>query len=309
MCRDEAVCGGAASTGGQSTPPQVAARLELLEPADCQSTTISGSRACGLAGGAGLVGRYGFVVFTVEDRDRLRAALVEAARADARITAAAVTGSGALDATDEWSDIDLAFGVATGVDPGEVRADWTDLMYREHHAVDDLTLTFGATIFGVFLLADTLQVDLAFAPETEFGAVAPTFRLLFGTAVQRTPQTEPSADRLIGMGWLYALHARSSIARGRWWQAEYMISGLRDHVLALACVRHNVPATDGRGMDSLPPDVSAAVAGALVRSLGGPELARAFGAAIAALVAEIKHVDPSRVDRLATSLQALVVPG
>jgi hypothetical protein len=26
------------------------------------------------------------------------------------------------------------------------------------------------------------------------------------------------------MGWLYALHARSSIARGRVWQAEYMIS-------------------------------------------------------------------------------------
>ena len=30
-------------------------------------------------------------------------------------------------------------------------------------------------------------------------------------------------------------------------QAEYMISGMRDHVLALACLRHGVPAVQGRG--------------------------------------------------------------
>lgn len=248
-------------------------------------------------------------MFTIEDRERLRAALVATAHADPRITGAAVTGSGALDATDEWSDIDLAFGVAASVDLGAVRADWTDLMYQEHHAVDHLTLTFGSTVFGVFLLADTLQVDLAFAPEAAFGAVAPSFRLLFGTAVERTPLAEPEADRLIGMGWLHALHARSSIARGRRWQAEYMISGLRDHVLALACVRHGVPATEGRGMDSLPPDVTAAVAGALVRSLDGPELARALGVATAALATEIRHIDASRADRLATPLQDLAVSG
>lgn len=275
----------------------------------CSSDGRGWEEEPGLAAGAGQVCRYGVVVFTIEDRERLRAALVATAHADPRISGAAVIGSGALDATDEWSDIDLAFGVATGVDLGEVRADWTDLMYREHHAVDDLTLTFGITVFGVFLLADTLQVDLAFAPETEFGAVAPSFRLLFGTAVERTPLAEPAADRLIGMGWLHALHARSSIARGRWWQAEYMISGLRDHVLALACVRHGVPATEGRGMDSLPLDVTAAVAGALVRSLDGPELARALGVAVAALATEIRHIDASRADRLATSLQDLAVSG
>ena len=178
-------------------------------------------------------------------------------------------------------------------------------MYRDHHAVDHLTLTFGSTVFGVFLLADTLQVDLAFAPETEFGAVAPSFRLLFGTAVERTPLAEPEADRLIGMGWLYALHARSSVARGRWWQAEYMISGLRDHVLALACVRHGLPATEGRGMDRLPPNVAAAATSALVRSLDGPELARALGVAITALATEIRHIDAARADRLATPFHDL----
>jgi hypothetical protein len=38
------------------------------------------------------------------------------------------------------------------------------------------------TLYRVLLLDNTLQVDLAFWPATEFGAIAPTFRLLFGRA-------------------------------------------------------------------------------------------------------------------------------
>jgi hypothetical protein len=44
-----------------------------------------------------------------------------------------------------------------------------------------------------------------------------------------------------------------------------MISGVRGHVLALACLRHGLPAVQGRGMDRLPPGAIAAIAGALVR--------------------------------------------
>jgi hypothetical protein len=59
----------------------------------------------------------------------------------------------------------------------------------------------------------------------------------------------PKPFDIIGLGWLYALHARSSIARQRLWQAEYMISGIRDHTLALAFIRHGLPAAHGRGID------------------------------------------------------------
>lgn len=244
-------------------------------------------------------------MFTVEERDRLRDALISRARSDDRITGAAVTGSGALDATDAWSDIDLAFGLSADTDRDRTMADWTALMYREHGAVDHTELTFGSTVFRVFLLGSTLQVDLAFAPASEFGAIAPTFRLLFGTAVERPPQPEPDAGRLVGMGWLYALHARSSIARGRGWQAEYMISGLRDHVLALACRRHALPATEGRGVDGLPPEVTSVVAGALVRSVDPDELARAFRVATDALLGETELLDGELARRLAGPLAEL----
>src|SRR5262249_60964212 len=85
----------------------------------------------------------------------------------------------------------------------------------------------GETLFRVFLLASTLQVDLAFWPAAEFGAVGPTFRLLFGTANPPRGRPPPDAAALIGMGWLYALDARSSLARGRAWQGRGMISGGR----------------------------------------------------------------------------------
>ena len=54
---------------------------------------------------------------------------------------------------------------------------------------------------------------------------------MFGEAKEPAHAPKPSSAHFIGMGWLYALHARSSIARGKLWQAEYMISGVRDHAL------------------------------------------------------------------------------
>ncbi len=262
---------------------------------------LRGARTGNLIASAQYLG----AMFTPEARGRLRDMLVSAARADERITGAALTGSAALGAEDRWSDIDLALGLAADADLSQVIADWTDLMYREHGAIHHTDIAPRATVYRVFLLSSTLQVDLAFSPATEFGAIAPTFRLIFGTPVPQPPSAEPAAAQLIGLGWLYALHARSSIARGRAWQAEYMISGVRDHVLALACLRHGVPPVQGRGMDNLPPDATAAITGALVRSLDSSELARAFRVATEALLAEAGQVDPSLADRLADTLREL----
>jgi predicted nucleotidyltransferase len=244
-------------------------------------------------------------MFTPEDRSRLCDALIAAARADDRVTGAALTGSAALGAEDRWSDIDLALAVTAGADRGRVVADWTDRMYRAHGAVHHTDISWGATLFRVFLLGSTLQVDLAFWPAADFGAIGPTFRLLFGAAHERPAPPAPSADGLIGMAWLYALHARSSIARGRPWQAEYMISGVRDHVLALACLRHGLPAVHGRGTDGLPPEDTAAAAGALVRSLDAAELRRAFRVVTGALLAEVERSDAGLAGRLAAPLREL----
>src|SRR5205807_5527958 len=138
----------------------------------------------------------------------------------------------------------------------------------------------------------TLQVDLAFAPAADFGARAPTFRLVFGDAPARTHVPPPAAEELIAWAWLYALHARSSIARSKPWQAEYMISGMRDQVLALACLRHGLPAREARGIDRLPAEVIAPFEETLIRSLRTVELRRAFQSTTHRLMAEITHASP-----------------
>jgi hypothetical protein len=244
-------------------------------------------------------------MFSVDDRRALRDALIDAARHDARITGVALTGSSSTGAEDRWSDIDLAFGVATGANRAALIAEWTERMYREHDAVHHTDVMAGAALFRVFLLRTTLQVDLAFWPESEFGAIASTFRLVSGTARERPGFGGPAAEPLIGMAWLHALHARSCIARGKVWQAEYMISGVRDHVLARACLRHAVPAGLGRGLVLLPVDVTTPIAAALVRSLDVDELRRAFSSACELLLGEIERVDTELARRLSATIREL----
>lgn len=227
----------------------------------------------------------------------LRASLIEAAREDPRIAAAAVTGSAALDQEDLWSDIDLAFGLRSGAEIDEVLFEWTHRL-NGAGAVDHVDVKRGATVYRVFLMESTLQVDLAFSPPGELRAFAPSFRLVFGTPAE--PETLPPQDahELIGIAWLHALHARSSIARDRPWQAEYMIRSVCDNVLVLACIRHRVPAHQGRGLDRLPTAVKESISRCLVRSLDAAELTRAFKAACEVLLDEVRAVDQSLEHRL-----------
>lgn len=241
-------------------------------------------------------------MYTPEERACLRSVLLEDAARDSRISGAAITGSRALEQEDQWSDIDLAFGVADAAEVDSVLSDWTARMYDQHLALHHVDVMSGAWIYRVFLLPSTLQVDLAFAPYTEFRALGPTFRLISGRANEPRHAPPPQPLDIIGLGWLYALHARSCIARRRLWQAEYMISGIRDHALALACIRHDLPAVHGRGMDRLPMDVTEQLVGSLVRELNVVELLRAFRVVMAGLLGEIRSADAELAGRLQDTL-------
>ena len=59
-------------------------------------------------------------MFTAEHRDHVRARVLDLARTDPRVTAGALTGSTAVGAEDNWSDIDVAFGIADGITPDAV---------------------------------------------------------------------------------------------------------------------------------------------------------------------------------------------
>ena len=237
-------------------------------------------------------------MFTTEQRDYVRDRVLDLARTDPRVTAGALTGSTAVGAEDSWSDIDLAFAIAAGISLEAVLADWTAVLEQELGALHHWDLRAGAWIYRVFLLPDGLEVDLAVTPEQEFGARGPRFRPLFGPTRQVAPAAAPDAQYLVGLGWHHVLHARSCIERGKPWQAEYWISGIRDHVLALACLRLGEEAVFGRGSDRLPAGVTDPLIDTLVRSLAQAELRRALAVATACLISELEAWDPPLGARL-----------
>ncbi len=233
-------------------------------------------------------------MFTPEDRERVRARLLELAREDDRVTGAAVTGSAAVGREDRWSDVDVFLGIADGVDTSVVMADWTARLTEELGVVDHWDLS----VYRVFLLSSCLQVDVAFAPESDFGARGPAFRVEFGRPVERPPALRPSTHALAGLGWLHLLHARVAIERGQAWQATHAIDGVRDQTLGLACVRHGERPEHLRGAHLLPPEVTAPLEATLVRSLDTDELWRALRAATEAFLDEVRESDSELATRL-----------
>lgn len=244
-------------------------------------------------------------IFTADERERLRSELVSAAQRDPNLSGAAHTGSGASSRLDRWSDIDLALCLASGASHEQVVTEWTDRLYH-HGAVAHVDVMRGATLYRVFLLRNTLQVDISFWHAEEFGAIGPNFRLIFGEAKAPRPAQASNARALIGMAWLYALHVRSSLERGRRLQAEYMLSGMRNQIGELTCLRCGVIAAQGRGLDELPVAERDTAAACLPRSLEPSELKRAFQNAMQALLEEIRHLDRELEGRLSGPLRDMV---
>jgi hypothetical protein len=238
------------------------------------------------------------LVFTVEQRDALRAHLLRLAEEDEHVVAGAVVGSLAVDGGDRFSDLDLTFGIADHVPVAEVLNDWTRTLIDELDAVHLADLQRGPTTYRVFLLPDALQFDLSMTPAAQFRPAGPRFRLLFGetAAGESEVPTPPVAGDLFGWGVIYALHARACIERGRVWQAEHYVGAVRDHALSLACLRQGLPAVQARGYDDLSAETLARFEAAHVGAVEPGALRAALAASVLALMragaeARLPHAD------------------
>ncbi len=226
------------------------------------------------------------LVFTVEQRDALRAHLLRLAEEDQRVVAGAAVGSLAVDGGDRFSDLDLTFGIADGVQIADVLDDWTRTLTDELDAVHLVDLERGPTTYRVFLLPDALQFDLSMTPAAQFRPAGPRFRLLFGDTASGEAEVSasPLAQDLFGWGVIYALHARASIERGRVWQAEHYVGAVRDHALSLACLREGLPAVQARGYDDLSAETLARFEAAHVGAVEPGALRAALAASVLALM-------------------------
>ena len=229
-------------------------------------------------------------MFSIKDRNLIRDRVLELASSDARVVAGAVVGSLALTEGDRWSDLDLTFAVADDYSIFDVLEDWTRNIVKEFDAAHLFDLPSGASIYRVFLLPGCLQFDLSFTPASQFGAKGPKFKLLFGKSVEKPYPQPPTTQELFGYAVHHALRARFCIERGRYWQAEYWISGARDYALSLACRRSGLPVFEGRGFDDLPLEVREVFIRSLVTSMERDELLRALRSVIDGLLGEVDEV-------------------
>jgi predicted nucleotidyltransferase len=246
-------------------------------------------------------------MFTLADRDRVRDRVLQLARNDTRVTAGALVGSAALGDEDRWSDLDLTFAVPDNLSLFEVLEEWTQTLARDFQAAQLFDLPSGGSIYRVFLLPDCLQLDLSFTPASQFGAIGPKFKLLFGSAVEKA-HIEPSAEReLFGYAVHHALRGRICIERGRCWQAEYWISGARDYVLSLACRRRGLSPSHGRAFDDLPSDLRARMSKALPTSFEPDALFAALRTIVEELLTEASELQKIG-ERIGPILRELLEP-
>lgn len=244
-------------------------------------------------------------MFTIEERTEILDRLIASARTDPQVIGAALVGSIANGRDDRWSDIDLALQLDAGAEPDDVADRWTQQV-RDQYRVADTMDVYGAdkTLYRVFLLESSLQIDLSFWPRQAFRATEEGFQLIFGKPAAPT-STSPGAERLIRLGWLYALHVRSAVARGRSWQAVMMLDDLRNQIICLTSLRHGLPGYHGRGVDALPPETLARFEESRARSTDNAELARSASSLLQLYIDEVALHDAAKADALAPAVAVL----
>jgi len=235
-------------------------------------------------------------MFTVAERGDCIERMVGFAQADTRIVAGAMVGSLATGGGDRFSDVDLTFAVTDEVPT--VLGDWTRQLLERFDAIPLVDLERSPPIYRVFLLPTALQFDLSMTPAERFRPAGPKFRLLFGETVpDRADGDQGSTGDLFistpavpsdvfGWGVVYALHARACIERGRVWQAEHYVGALRDHALALACMREGVTVAQARGYDDLSAKTLERFASCHVGAIDPASLRMELAASVSALLDE-----------------------
>src|SRR5262245_3694624 len=146
-------------------------------------------------------------MFSADSRSRLLASLIERARGDERIGAAALVGSLAGGTEDAFSDIDLTFGVAAEARLEDVVEDWTRHLVEREGAGALCDLEARCTRYRVFLRGDCLQIDLSFTPGGEVRKASPRFVPLFGR-FHEAAVADPAYAQMCGWA-VHLAHAAS----------------------------------------------------------------------------------------------------
>lgn len=246
-------------------------------------------------------------MFSVDDRQALASLLVEHATEDPHVTGAAFVGSAARGEQDEWSDIGLALCIAPAVEVATAADQWTEWFKNHAPIADTLDIHGGGGLYRVFLLENSLQVDLSFFPPEQFRATgSDPMQTVYGDPPPQDAATDAPWDPSARMGWLYLLHARSALCRGRYWQCELMLSELRGVILSLCAQRHGLRRDHARQAHLLPSDFTSALGASRASNVDAAELRRSVSATAGLYLSEISRWDSDYESRLSPAVDTII---
>lgn len=213
-------------------------------------------------------------MFTIQYREEVRNKILDKAKQDKRIVAAAIVGSYAQSKEDQFSDIDLTFGVSEQHTVFELLQSWTEYIVQNFSAVVLLDVQRGATTYRVFILPKLLQLDISFSPEKDFGAIGENFKLLYGKQFEKPQPKSQTSEEIFGWIVHHLVRARFCVERNRLWQAEFWLNEARDYSLKLACIVQNLNPDYAREFDDLPKELLGKYKNAFVKEISRTEILR-----------------------------------
>lgn len=228
-------------------------------------------------------------MYTKAYRNKVQNLIISFAEADERITDCAIVGSESIGENDQWSDIDLTFGVDNEVEIPNILSDWNRLMSKHFGANALFDLGYKESIYRVYLLPNVLQVDLSFTPTKHFGALTKKFKLVFGKEKKRRFTALPQPKTIYGYAVLYALKTRCSLERGKPWQAHHYLEKFKDYILMLKCLSDNLIPFEGRGYDKLSNSFLKKIQSSLITSPSHQEIKKSLQILIAILISEFDN--------------------
>jgi hypothetical protein len=241
-------------------------------------------------------------------RDEVRDQLLQLAEDDPMIIGAALTGSVATGAADDWSDLDLALG-AGDHDLAAVLDRWTRTMVEQYGALHHWDLPAAEWIYRVFLLPGLLEIDIGFAPADQWGPRADSWRTIFGDPADlRADHPTADARTWVGHLWHHLIHARTATERGHGLQAAHWGAAARDLIIESACGRLGLPTAYGKGAHLLPAELRTALESTLIGTTDPDDLHRAIDALLDVAATELPAVDPAAAEVLLPALARLRGP-
>ncbi|WP_405207230.1 hypothetical protein [Aquimarina sp. LLG6339-5] len=230
-------------------------------------------------------------MYSIKERIEVQELIIDFAKSNSKIIDCAIVGSESVGNNDQWSDIDLTFGYEDKADIENILREWSKMMLERFSANILFDISFGESIYRVFLLPNALQVDLSFTPSEYFGAITNRFKLIFGKQKEKEFKSLPEINDIVGYAILFALKTRTSIERKNYWQAEYYLSKSRENVMVLKCLKENLNPFDGRGFDELPVDFLLQIQNALIIELNRPNLQNGLKTLTQILIEELSSID------------------